>query len=394
VRICFASSSAGAAMSVVPFSALPDGPGAPGGPAIPPSPNGGATAAAGTPGLYPGVIGALPNFGTSLANLELQMFLIDSTQIAGDINWDGGAGTAPDGGSEETCPTLIGSHGQGGSDTPVVGRLTSGVDYWPLPAILAGTFLDGKTYLVSFTGCVGGYQVSTEAANAGITGQTTCGQGYDGGGPTLGVVVNQLDTTTSASNATMGVQFVDDSTALQGNPYPYSASPLLVHPPASDGVLPGFPGAGDVASFTPVSTPLLAPPAPGPLSAPVDVGGVLLADGGLSGRFGVLTVPGSEPDGGEVLAPYPASVQSGGVVQGDLLALSLGDVFELSGWTVSTAAAPASFTYGQNFTFVLVGNNDFTVPQLAAPDGGINEAYDGRGLHIVAFPNTFTPKTF
>ncbi len=87
-------------------------------------------------------------------------------------------------------------------------------------------------------------------------------------------------------------------------------------------------------------------------------------------------------------APYP---------NGDILAFPLSTIFALSRWSDSTASAPATFLNGVAYTFVLVG--DPAAPPLAIqPDDGgaasLNPAYDGRGLHVVAFPNQFKTRSF
>ncbi len=69
----------------------------------------------------------------------------------------------------------------------------------------------------------------------------------------------------------------------------------------------------------------------------------------------------------------------------------------LSAWTASTKASPASFQTGLAYTFLLVGDPAAPGLVIASPDGGAttpNPAYDGRGLHFVAFPNVFTPNPF
>jgi hypothetical protein len=418
---------------VEPFTALPDSPGTPAGYAIPPQPiansdGGFDTVAPGTPGVYPGSIGALPTFGTSVQNLTITPFIIDAAQIPGEINFDGGAGLAPDGGAEDTCTTLIGPHGKGTTDsTP--GLLTAGVQFWQLPDIASGTLKDNNTYLLALTGCLPGFNASATEIAAGlgadpvvdVNGANICGPGYDGGAPTLQITVNELDTTTAipgGADGGVGMQFVNLSTAIDNNPflYPVTGIGVLVHPPASEGVLPGIPGeaviVGDggteedgaaapptetiVPTFTPIAAaPQTAVPATGALPAAVTVPGlpILNSDGGAGpAAFGVLTAPGTAPDGGESLTYYPFQ-QTGPttISPGDQFPIPLSDVFALSGWTHTTLSAVPYFVNGQSYVFIMMGSNDVGVPQLLNSAGATNDQYDGRGLHIVAFPTTFTP---
>ncbi len=99
-----------------------------------------------------------------------------ASSIAGDINLDGGAGIGPDGGAEEDCTYLVGSHGLGTAETAAgshKGRLTAGTDFFQLPAVPAGTLNDFKTYLLTINGCLPGGEPSATAAAAGWT----CGPG-------------------------------------------------------------------------------------------------------------------------------------------------------------------------------------------------------------------------
>jgi hypothetical protein len=395
---------------------------------VPNSDGGFDTVPTGTPGVYPGTIAALPTFGTSVENLNITPFIIDASKVQGEINYDGGAGLSPDGGAEDTCTALIGGHGKGTGDTPA-GTLTLGVDYWQLPNINAGTLKDTKTYILALTGCLPGFTPSATEVGAGleanpaqtITAANICGSDFDGGSPSLQITVNELDTTTSipaGADGGIGVQFANLSTAIDNNPfiYPVNGLGVFVHPAASDGVWPGIPtesvvlgdggfeddGAANpptetiVPGFTPISAaPQTAVPATGALPAAVAVGGlpILNSDGGTGpAAFGVLTAPGSLGDGGESLYEYPFQ-QTGAetISPGDQFPIPLSDIFTLSGWTASTASAVPYFVNGQSYVFVLLGSNDVGVPQLVDQEGNTNTAYDGRGLHIVAFPTTFTP---
>jgi hypothetical protein len=427
-RVCFATQSAGTTASVTPQPAAPDTPGTPGGPSIPPDPlstDGGGQVAPGTPGIYPGTIGAYQNPGTSLQGLAITPYIINSGAVANDsAPADGGAGSnSVDGGKEEDCQHLIGSHGNGAGD-PVPGRLTKGVDFWGLPQIPSGTFKDGHTYLLSITGCVAGFEPSaTEQGLAAaatpavaVSGANICGADYgDGGAPNLAISVNEMDITAPAADAGMGIQFSNESPAMVNNPFFYGLTngstlvAVVVHPPAIGGLVPGIPGAdvteedagpdaAPVTVVTPNFTPIANPALVGTLTTTQDIPGLpfFLADGGAGpAYFGALTAPGSGDGGSEVLAQYPVyptGVPTAPVALGDQFALPLSAVFTLSGWSASTAAAPPYFANGQTYTFVFVGSNDVGIPQLVDSTGAPNPAYDGRGMHIVAFPNVYTAK--
>jgi hypothetical protein len=412
-RVCFATGT-GAALSVTAISALPDAPG--GSPAYPttgPYPG----VAAGSPGIYPGTIGAFPTI-TDLSTLVITPFAILASSIANDINFDGGAGVnATDGGVEEDCVHLIGTHGLGTADTggtSTPGRLTAGTDYFPLAAIPASMLLDNQTFLLTVNGCLPGGAPDPAAAAAGYS----CGAGYDGGS-TVNIGITQLDTTTKvdADGGNVGVQFAHRATAIENTPILYCADPptcdtiLPVHDPASAGVWPAFlqletydagyleDGGGPVNATGYV--PLNVDPSAGALKysdntvtpATTATGGAAVVSGvnvaGVTNyptMFGVFVQPldGSAPNAD----PWPGVPGA----PGDVIAVPLGDIFQFSRWDQSTASTPGGnqISAGQTYTFILVG--DPTAQQVTLSDGGLNPAYDGRGVHILAFPNVFTPK--
>ena len=144
-RLCFATALPERVIAVLPIPPLPDvaslGPGFP---AIGPFP----AVATGTPGVFPGTIGALPTL-EDLAPFAVTPFVVLASSLLSETQ-DAG----PDGGAEETCDTLIGLHGLGPIDVPSPGRLVPGVDFWQLATIPVGAFADGQSYLLSVTGCL------------------------------------------------------------------------------------------------------------------------------------------------------------------------------------------------------------------------------------------------
>ena len=404
IRVCFATGT-GTSLGVTPISPLPEGPGAaPGVPATTSFP----AVPAGTPGIYPGTIGAFPQI-TDLQPITITPFAILATSIANDINFDGGAGVnLADGGVEEDCVHLIGTHGLGTSEVAPAkaGRLTLGTDFFPLPAVPAGTLLDNKTYLLTINGCLPGGSASDQAAAAGYT----CGPG-DGG---VSIGIAELDTATAVADGGIGIQFAHRSVSLENTPFQPPGAPVVLHDPASAGVWPTLiqpgivgvvendagPDGGD-AGVSPVYGPLpvvLGDAAAGPVRysghgiTPQQTVPFTTVDPTTS-AFGVFIQP---LDGGMAnYSNWPGSYDpnTGAPIPGDLLALPLSTIQVLSSWSASTAKSPTGFQSGYTYTFVLVGDPVAPPIALPNPDGGgpvPNPKYDGRSMHIVAFPNVFT----
>ena len=77
---------------------------------------------------------------------------------------------------------------------------------------------------------------------------------------------------------------------------------------------------------------------------------------------------------------------SDGTPLGTSFSLSLTDIQKLS---VAGTTPGAYFQAGNNYLFAVLGDPSTASQQLYAPDGAVNMAYDGRGLHIVAFSTIF-----
>jgi hypothetical protein len=387
-RLCLATESA-ASLTVTAIAPLPDGPStSPAYPTTGPYPG----VSAGTPGIYPGAIGAFPTI-TDLSTLTITPFAVLASSIANDINFDGGAGVnATDGGVEETCVQLIGSHGLGPSDTgagSTPGRLTPGTDYFRLASIPANTLLDCGKYLLTIDGCLPGG--STPGLASGVPETQTCGPTYDGGNSaSLGIA--QIDWATQIPSGEVGVQFAHRSTALENTPS---------NSPATDGVWPAFlqreeldagpdaaPGVSYVTTLIDAAAGPVKYSGSGIAPSPVQVLPLDVSEPGTT--FGVLVQP---LDGGAPNAsPWPGTPGS----PGDLIALPLAEIFALSRWDLTTAQTPSGFAPGQSYTFLLVGDPAAQPLTTIGEDGGVtqNPLYDGRGVHIVAFPNSFTPRVF
>ena len=211
--------------------------------------------AQGTPGIYPGTIGAFPDI-TSLATLTITPYLIDSNLIAAQ-SADGGTGT---GGAELDCQHLIGQHGLGTGDNGAKGILAPS-QFIGLAPVAAGQLLDGHTYLLSLTGCSGSYTLPIAAAelNAGtvaaggtapISLASICGPDFADAGAAGNVsvgIAEAIDTTTALADGGLGVQFAYRSTMIENAPVP--STPGAFHKPASAGVVPG------IVTETPFSIP-------------------------------------------------------------------------------------------------------------------------------------------
>jgi hypothetical protein len=402
LRICFATNATnGTTGSIFPIAPLPDSVTTQ--PPYPyPAGDGGALAAASTPGIYPGTIGAIEDIA-SLENIAITPFLIDATQIA----YDRSTGNTLDGGAELTCSALLDATGAlDGGPLPA-----SAV--WQLPQIPTGKFLDGHTYLLALTGCPAGYTppdpFSGVGITTGITAAGACGTGYTGAAANFAVQIAELDTTTAVPAGSIGVQFANFSSSLAGEPFPYPVGAgASEHPAASGGLLPGFlvpaapvdagtTDAGDVdGSAEDAAPPPPAPPtfvalAATPVAYPTSTtpAAVVPLDPTQTGlQFSVLTFPGTD-DGGVAQSAFPG---------GDVIAFPVNGttgIGALSNWTATVAdgGAPAGFQTGLSYTFVFVGDDNYTLTPNAdgpAPDGGA-PYYDGRFMHVVAFPNVFTP---
>jgi hypothetical protein len=388
-RVCFSIAfTPGQTASVQSFQALPDNPSvSPPYPATGPYPGVAYT----TPGIYPGSVGPLPAFGIDYQNIPVTAYVILASSIANDVNIDGSANggvNSADGGAEEDCPHLIGTHGLGTTvDTAagaVTGRLVLGQDFFAMPTIPMGTLHDSTTYLITVNGCLPG------GTPAGVPQE--CGADYDGG-VTANLGIATLDTTTPGPDGGIGVQFAHRATAIENVPIVCPASVCgsvtPIHDPAAAGVYPvvlqealvdGGEEAGLVQQTTafPVSTtPILYSGNGISATAPVPV----TPNGGTVFAVGVAPLDGGFPNE----LPWPGTPGA----PGDVLAFPFSAIQLLSQWGQSTASAAggAQFSAGVNYTFILVG--DPAAAQLPT-DGGLGQ-YDGRGVHFLAFPNVFTP---
>ena len=384
-RFCFATVNASDAGTIVPIAPAPDTPN----PVTPGN----------IPAIVNGTIGAFsPSSGAELKTLTIRPYLITNiAAIAGDVNADGGVGVGPDGGAEETCSQLVGAKGRL-SATGVDGGPP---DYWQLNDIPSGTLQDNGAYLLSLVGCLPGLDPTAGAAK--------CGSDYNPATGNVKVTYTALDTTTAAPDGGIGIQFTNLSSALQGEPFvvpnPDGGAPLPIHGPASAGVIPGIVLPPTTDGGSPTFSPFGATPVSfdgtkvsALVAVSIDPAALSTATLGQLPIIAAVTEPPTD-DAGSQGVPYPGRtvvIDDAGdttFVPGDLIGLPFSTVQSLSRWDLSTADAstPKNFAAGQNYTFALVG--DPQAPPLAIiGDAGTpvqNPAYDGRGLHFVAFPNKF-----
>jgi hypothetical protein len=357
IRVCFGTGKLadGSDSVVQPLPALPDtaGPGLP------------------YPGVFPGTGGAFPDI-TDLSATAILPFVVLADAIKTEF--------ASDGGTEATCDQLVGTTKKACAGT----KCLTADKYVQLPAIPAQTFLKDKTFLLAATGCL------PNAKDPNGT-PARCGATYgDGGTGNVGVEISELDTTFTPPDGGFGAQFVHRASAIEGFAYPVGGTVTV--PFAANGLVPGTIGLVPAA---PVDAGILdagadadagdAGPPPvtfvqhvfttGPSTKfgnnPPTPAVVAVIQDPAESAFGVFV----KADGG---TPNPAPLSQGG---DQLAALPLKVIQQL------TTGTAGPFKVNETYTFVLLG--DPAAAQLPNPDGGpgVNPAYDGHGIHIIAFPN-------
>jgi hypothetical protein len=336
IRFCFGTGQAddGSDLKVTPIAALPHDD-----TAQPVS----ATAPLG-PALYAGTGGPLPDL-IDLSKVAITGFVINAQKIGPTAT--GGTNDIKSNANERSCDAMIGATGT----NPGTG-LTS-ADIIRLPTIPKGTFASSSTHIVLLNGCLGG--------NA--AGAIKCGPGYLDAGTAgnLNLKITQQDRTTTDGG--MGVQFLQGSTPWDGV---LSAQSLGTYA----GTVAGFADLTPIAdggTAVPISTPL------GPVKFPQLTPATAQPNPGLGSRVPQATafyVRAINGDGGTIAnVPLPLNV-----------------IQLLSGQhNPQDGGAGSMFADGYNFTFVLLGDPDPTVGQLGGPDGG--PAYNGHGVHVIAFSN-------
>ncbi len=216
-----------------------------------------------------------------------------------------------------------------------------------------------------------------------------------------------MDTTTTVDAGNIGIQFANRAVAVQGTPLCLLSDPSTQacvggygESPATNGVTPGFiipteEDGGPEAGEIPGPTEFVS--AAGSLTAPTTYNGqglsaitALPINPAVASLFGIVT---ARADGGAptiTAPPYSAATE---YPVSNTIPIPISSIEEASGWPSTTSGSSSDagvFVTGQTYTFIFMG--DPAAPQATLSDGGLNPAYDGRGLHIVAFPNVFKPQ--
>jgi hypothetical protein len=334
-------------------------------------------------GFFNGTASPLPDI-TDLSSIAITPFLVSAAAIQA---YDSSQGT-----TEPDCTQFIGIDGKGTNANPSL-KLAPGKDYFPMPTIPAGTFIDDATFLVSVTGCL------PDVADAGFS-AALCGATWSSATGNLAMSVAQLDTKTVIDGG-IGVQFAHRASPVEGLPGTADTTAVgggpdtVVHAPASNGVIPAFSwtadgGSGPVPSLEPLSTgpvkysaSAVAPPVAFAFSASGP------QDPTLAFGVGMVKLDGGVP----TFQPWPAGDQ-GQPGAGDYFSLPLPVIQLLSGPMMD-----GGFTPGETYTMVLLGDPTKTIGAIEVVDGGLtstcaqtpnNPAVGCNPLfemHFVAIPN-------
>ncbi len=318
------------------------------------------------PGLYAGAGGPFPDLvdlePKALTGFLIPMTAANITALAGDVKSSA---------TERACDVLIGNKGQGGV-------LAAGA-FFKIPTIPAGTFKKSNSFMLALTGCAAG---DTSPSASGNNGKAKCGAAYDTAVGNIGLRIVQLDRVV-ADTTKLGLQVLHLAQAVDG------------FVSISNG---GFFDQG-VKTFIGLSRDDLD--GGNPPNAPVGNGinyGAFVPEGGVAAPevyanadyahavayakiFGYHTVPANADAGTDAAVVAIQAGQTAAFPFGALQKLSYGS-FD-GGIGVGPAGAPVYLANG-NYTLIFLG--DPTAQQLIV-DGGINQAYDGHGIHFVMFPN-------
>jgi hypothetical protein len=322
VRICFAirsTTDAGTVDTIAPFLPLPHSRTA-------------SQIAAGQPypGLPPGFGGPLSDTGSNLEVLTIVPYVINAAKVAQYSREDGGTPTA--------CDELL---------KPDAGiGLVAGTDYQILPAIPAGTFKAGKSYIAAAIGCPKG---AAALFGGEPQAKAKCGSTFTDASGNMEAKIFEVSKTVPNANQ-IGAQFLHLSPVVQAAVGPDGVAAVLKEGDASTPINPTPVKYGDNAAPTT------------PTAATVSANGLLIANA-LSGDASTVV-------------PMPLSTVS----------------------QLSTGGATFAYVNGNSYTFIAVG--DPTAPQYINPlDGGASSpdaggVFNGRTLHFLGFPNEFTPPKY
>ena len=301
-------------------------------------------------GLYPGSGSALQDLG-DFAGVAITVYAIDATKIAGDVA-DAGAGIdgGPDAATEQlTCVALIGPK----LGTP--GSLTAGKDYYPLGTFAKGTFPRSTTELITLTGCLGN-------ATDRDAGAARCGANWDFTSGNIQSNLYALDTTSAPAANSFGAQVIHAASAV-------------------DGFESAEAGNAPVSQFIGLATGGGALPVGVPIAGPINFRGFAPDAAAVQEPGSALASTTSVDD-----TTFSGTGDGGPIHR---FTLSLPTIALLSTGTGTALDGGPYFAPGESYTFVLMGDPTADPVQLpgALPDSGINPAYNGYGVHFLAFPN-------
>jgi hypothetical protein len=310
LRVCFAAGTTAANVTLTGLPALPDESSVPGVP----------------PAVYIGLGGNVTGTGLPLSALFIQPYLMNAQSLAAKGIVKPGPGQPGKG-----CSEILASTFDAGT-----GPLVENVDYWKLPVINSGTFLNEKSYLLVLTGCTG---------DTAIENKQKCGDdGFnpDGGpGPgNLAVRIYDLDRATAIPADKVGTQFVHASASAAF----YLGTQFVQVNPAYQTT------KGDPSTAKSVSTPPDSGVTLYDKTDLVQVSGVNFASDYFTANPAVAPLAIELPLIQAI--SYPTGVPEGG-----------------------------AYANGASWTFIAVGDAD---PTVSADAGG---RFNTKKFHYLAFPN-------
>lgn len=349
VRVCYATKSATAPdFGISPLPPLPSS--VPDGSALP------------FPGIPIGTGGPFPSTGVPLEGLAIRPYVISAAALAGrGVVGETGLATIA------RCPFLLGPDAgvPDGGFANDAGPLQRDTDFWQLADIPAGTFKNGKTYILGIYGCT----QDTDGTVAGFSNK--CGPNLNGNGAfepdggkgpgNLKVVVLELDTTTTVAATEMGIQVVNLSPQVEvykAGPGAGPFAPVVANgndagPDGSTKKFVSADGGEQELAFTanPTATPI------------VKIAGIVSNQGYFAANDERNAIP------LEMFVPLPMNN-------------TVGKQPSIQFLTEGKANATELFVNGKTYTFVLVGD---PVP----PAGSTSGLGQTRTVHFLGFPNQF-----
>lgn len=289
------------------------------------------------PGLYIGTGGIVPSFGIPLEGLTIYPYLMNAASI-----FKRGIPAS------QSCADLLNKN----SNFDGGGALAENTDFWKLPPIQAGTFKNGKSFVLVLSGC---------AANA-TADATKCGSGFTAGnGPGLGTLkvdVLEIDRETAVPADAIGTQFIHASYAMANALLGQDGKPLPI--------IPGFikNQADQIEGFLPATD--VADGGVAPLAAPTALKAVkgvefTTTDGGPGERF---------TPNGTIASPQIAQ-----------LAIPLSSIEALSGLKAGT------YANGKAFTFIMVGDPAEPPTKTVEIGGNSTPIPNFRTFHFLGLEN-------